>query len=109
MYAVFGDQGPDNIISEASYATAQSLGIDPNPATEAFAREYRVAYAPSLDVALADPDIDAVILCTPHALHTAQIAAVVQAGKHVFCEKPLALTRADAEQSEPGPAASRIA
>src|SRR5262249_3174976 len=32
-FAVFGDQGPDNIIGEASYATARSLGIDPNPAT----------------------------------------------------------------------------
>jgi predicted dehydrogenase len=76
-----------------------TLAIDPNPVTEAFAREYRLAYASSLEAALADPNIDAVILCTPHALHTAQIAAVVQAGKHVFCEKPLALTRADAEQS----------
>ena len=33
VYAVFADEGPDNIIGEASYATAQSLGIDPNPET----------------------------------------------------------------------------
>ena len=32
-YGVFGDEGPDNIIGEASYAMAQLLGIDPNPAT----------------------------------------------------------------------------
>ena len=32
-YGVFGDEGPDNIIGEASYAMAKSLGIDPNPAT----------------------------------------------------------------------------
>jgi hypothetical protein len=32
-FAVFGDEGPSDIIGEASYATAQSLGIDPNPAT----------------------------------------------------------------------------
>ena len=32
-YAVFGDEGPDNIIGEASYATAKSLGIDPDPST----------------------------------------------------------------------------
>jgi predicted dehydrogenase len=76
-----------------------TLATDPNPATEAFAREHRLAYASTLEAALADPNIDAVILCTPHALHTAQIAEVVRAGKHVFCEKPLALTRADAEQS----------
>ena len=33
VYAVFADEGPDDIIGEASYATAQALGIDPNPAT----------------------------------------------------------------------------
>jgi glycosyl hydrolase group 75 (putative chitosanase) len=32
-FAVFGDTGPKNIIGEASYATAQTLGIDPDPAT----------------------------------------------------------------------------
>lgn len=32
-YAVFGDEGPTSIIGEASYATAQSLGIDPDPST----------------------------------------------------------------------------
>jgi predicted dehydrogenase len=36
-------------------------------------------------------------LATPHDLHGAQIAAAVAAGKHVFCEKPLALTKAGAE------------
>jgi len=33
VYAVFADEGPDNIIGEASYATAKALGIDANPAT----------------------------------------------------------------------------
>jgi hypothetical protein len=33
VYAVFADEGPDDIIGEASYATAQALGIDPDPAT----------------------------------------------------------------------------
>jgi hypothetical protein len=32
-YGVFGDEGPDNIIGEASYAMAKSLGIDPDPST----------------------------------------------------------------------------
>ena len=52
-----------------------------------------------LDEALRDPAIDAVILATPHTLHGAQIALAVAAGKHVFCEKPLALTRAEAVRS----------
>ena len=46
--------------------------------------------------ALADPAVEAVVLATPHALHEVQIAEAVAAGKHVFCEKPLALTKAGA-------------
>jgi predicted dehydrogenase len=49
--------------------------------------------------ALADPDVEAVVLATPHALHGKQIEAAVAAGKHVFCEKPLALNKAGAEKS----------
>ena len=46
--------------------------------------------------ALRDRSVDAVVLATPHSLHEAQIEAAVAAGKHVFCEKPLALTKAGA-------------
>ncbi len=54
------------------------------------------AVADSFEAALADATIDAVVLCTPHKAHAAQIAAAAGAGKHVFCEKPLCLTYADA-------------
>ena len=43
--------------------------------------------------------MEAVVLATPHALHGAQIEAAVAAGKHVFCEKPLALNKAGAEKA----------
>src|SRR5689334_19752428 len=46
---------------------------------------------------LADPQVDAVVLATPHSLHSEQVIAAAQAQKHVFCEKPFALTKADAE------------
>lgn len=49
--------------------------------------------------ALNDPEVEAVVLATPHSLHTDQIKAAVAAGKHIFCEKPLALNKAEAEQS----------
>ncbi|MBV8032427.1 MAG: Gfo/Idh/MocA family oxidoreductase [Betaproteobacteria bacterium] len=44
---------------------------------------------------LANPAVDAVVLCTPHTLHAEQIIRAARAKKHVFCEKPLSLTRAD--------------
>jgi len=43
--------------------------------------------------------VEAVVLATPHALHGPQIEAAVAAGKHVFCEKPLAMDKAGAEKA----------
>jgi len=52
-----------------------------------------------LEKALADKRVEAVVLATPHSLHADQIERVAAAGKPVFCEKPLALKRADAERA----------
>lgn len=49
--------------------------------------------------ALNDPEVEAVVLATPHSLHTGQIEQAVAAGKHIFCEKPLALTADEAARS----------
>src|SRR5258705_1830877 len=45
---------------------------------------------------IADDDIDVVHVCTPNHLHVPLTLAALQAGKHVVCEKPLALSAADA-------------
>jgi len=63
------------------------------------ADEFGLKTAPSYEAVLADPDIDAVILVTPHSLHTDQIVACASAGKHIFTEKPFALNKADAERA----------
>lgn len=41
---------------------------------------------------LADPDIDIIDICTPNMYHTELVVAALNAGKHVICEKPLAVT-----------------
>ncbi len=71
--------------------------VDPSPDAAEFAASRDLPLSADLADALADPSVEAVVLATPHGLHEAQIAAAVKAGKHVFCEKPLALTKAGAE------------
>ena len=48
---------------------------------------------------LADPTVDAVAICSPAATHAELVVAAAIAGKHVFCEKPMALTLADADRA----------
>ena len=48
------------------------------------------------DAMLADREIDAVDICTPHPLHPRQTVAAARAGKHVIIEKPIALSWPDA-------------
>ena len=50
------------------------------------------------DALIADPQVDAVVLVTPTSLHADQAIAALEAGKHVFVEKPLALNVADCER-----------
>ena len=70
---------------------------EPNPAGAGFAAEHGFACYADDRGALGHPGVEAVILATPHSLHAEQIARAAEAGKHIFCEKPLALTRAGAE------------
>jgi predicted dehydrogenase len=62
----------------------------------AFAERHRLRILGRLDEALADPGIAAIVLATPHSQHADEIVAAAAAGKAVFCEKPLTLTRAEA-------------
>src|SRR3954469_6279703 len=50
-----------------------------------------------LDAALRDPEVDAVDICLPTPLHREDAEAAFAAGKHVFLEKPIALTLEDAD------------
>lgn len=71
-------------------------GVKRDPSTVAdFARENGLEIISDYAAVLKDPNVQAVVLCTPHTQHTGQIIAAANAGKHVFCEKPLSMTRAD--------------
>ena len=65
----------------------------------AFAKAQGLTFADNYDAILANPNVNAVVLATPHSQHAAQVIAAARAGKHVFCEKPFALHKAEAEQA----------
>ncbi len=63
---------------------------------EAYAQANGIARAyATVDELCADPEVNAVFVCTPHHLHKAHALAAIAAGKHVLCEKPLTITTED--------------
>ncbi|HEY8610919.1 MAG TPA: Gfo/Idh/MocA family oxidoreductase [Roseomonas sp.] len=64
-----------------------------------FAQAHGLRMLSRYEDALADPGVDAVVLATPHLLHTEQIIAAARAGKHVFSEKPLGVDAASAQRA----------
>lgn len=56
-----------------------------------------VAWYPDWKEILEDPEIDAVDVCLPTDLHKEVVLTALAAGKHVFCEKPMALTTEDCD------------
>lgn len=63
--------------------------------SEQRARDWGTGFYPDLDAVLGDEAVDVVHLTTPNHLHFAQVRAALSAGKHVVCEKPLAVTSAE--------------
>ena len=74
-----------------------AVDIDEGARQRVAARGVRTAS--SLEEALADEAVDAVVLCSPHRFHAEQIVAAAAAGKHVFCEKPLTTTGEEARRA----------
>jgi hypothetical protein len=52
---------------------------------------HKLRLAQSLQALLRDLGVHAVVLCTPHSMHTDQVIGAAQGGKHVFCGKPFTL------------------
>jgi predicted dehydrogenase len=64
---------------------------------EEFCRDHGVPLVDSYESILADPNVDAVVLATPHSQHLQQMLQAAAAGKHIHVEKPITLDRASAD------------
>ena len=89
-----------NVLGAAPSDIRVVRAVEPNIETvRALCADKGVPLTTDYADALADPEVEAVVLATPHSLHVAQVEAAAAAGKHVFCEKPLALNKAGAEKA----------
>jgi predicted dehydrogenase len=81
---------------DATLVAVQDVAED---RVQAVADKYGVqaVYTSEYDL-LSDPNVQAVYIATPSHLHHGQVMAAAEAGKHVLCEKPLALTLAECEE-----------
>jgi predicted dehydrogenase len=71
-------------------------GSSPERAKEAAGRLHVSEVAASVEELVEAPDVDIVSVCTPNNLHGPMAELALAAGKHVICEKPLALTAPEA-------------
>jgi len=90
-----------NFVESVQYKSERirfARGVDKAPdKVREFAAKHDLPLCTDLAEVLADPAIKAVVLVTPHSLHRPMVEAAARAGKQVFCEKPLALNKRDAQ------------
>ena len=80
----------------APISFVRGVSLEPDTVRD-FAAENKIALGTSFEEVVADPAIKAVVLATPHTKHPEQVEALAAAGKHIYCEKPFALSKAEAQ------------
>ena len=82
--------------ARSEVTTVASRALDK---ARAYAADWKIPRAlGSYDALLADPDIDVIYIALPNSLHVEWTVRALEAGKHVLCEKPLALTALDVDR-----------
>src|SRR5690606_18510306 len=94
----WGNRLLESVGSSPKIRFTTGISRDPSRHAELAARTGIEIVASYANV-LRNPDIDAVVLATPHTQHCAQVVQAAKAGKHVFVEKPFTLTRKTAERA----------
>ncbi|MBI2194116.1 MAG: Gfo/Idh/MocA family oxidoreductase [Planctomycetes bacterium] len=86
-------------LEHAQRGCKQAVGSRSGPKAAAFATTHQIprAYG-STEALLADPEVDAVYVSTPHPVHRSGVLAAAAAGKHVLCEKPMGVTPGECEE-----------
>ena len=87
-----------NLARNFAQLGALAAVVDPNPETAKIQAEANGVSAMTLASALADPAIESVAIAAPAELHKDLTLKALAAGKHVYVEKPLALSVVDGEE-----------
>ena len=87
-----------NKLKDTDYVRLNAVcDVDPEKA-KALGEKHVCQYYTNIDDLLNDPEVDVVNVCTPSGLHAEHSIRCLKAGKNVLCEKPMALSVADAKQ-----------
>jgi predicted dehydrogenase len=84
-------------LQEVPGAEIAAVGSRSQESADAFAARFGGRAHGSYEALASDPDVDVVYVASPHAFHVEHARLAFEAGKHVLCEKPLALNAAEAE------------
>ncbi|HUX19651.1 MAG TPA: Gfo/Idh/MocA family oxidoreductase [Spirochaetia bacterium] len=84
-----------NILANERYALRATMDVDPEAAKEVCEKTSADFWTTDYDRILSDPDIDAVLIATRHDSHAELSVRAANFGKHILCEKPMALNAQD--------------
>ena len=94
----WGNRLVESVQGSEKFKFVKGISREPEKHKE-FSQKTGIKVVSSFGRVLKDPEIDAVVLATPHSMHMKQIIQTAKAGKHVLVEKPMTLTRKTAEKA----------